>query len=239
MSATRAAWRHARSTAQRAVGAKSRGVLEDERSRPSDGPRAASAAATAAGSTPGASIDAAARSRGTEGRAAAVLGGEAKAALLLGRQRGRRLDGARSGARARAWTTAPGAVGCEQVRADLVDARPFGGVPAGVAGVRRGRGDAAVDGSVMARGYRARLGAMARSTPGRGDAPWKRKNPGDDLFSRKAALSVSSALESLTSVFGMGTGMASPLESPGFVASGRVRQRAARIRLGSRRGAED
>ena len=50
----------------------------------------------------------------------------------------------------------------------------------------------------------------------------KRKNPGDDLFSRKAALSVSSALESLTSVFGMGTGMASPLESPGFVASGRV-----------------
>ena len=43
---------------------------------------------------------------------------------------------------------------------------------------------------------------------------WKRKNPGDDLFSRKAALSVSSALESLTSVFGMGTGMASPLASP-------------------------
>jgi hypothetical protein len=43
----------------------------------------------------------------------------------------------------------------------------------------------------------------------------KRKNPGDDLCSRKAALSVSSALESLTSVFGMGTGVASPLESPG------------------------
>ena len=52
--------------------------------------------------------------------------------------------------------------------------------------------------------------------------PRTRKNPGDDLFSRKAALSVSSALESLTSVFGMGTGVASPLESPGFVASGRV-----------------
>ena len=48
----------------------------------------------------------------------------------------------------------------------------------------------------------------------------KRKNPGDDLFSRKAALSVSSALESLTSVFGMGTGMASPLVPPGFRASG-------------------
>jgi hypothetical protein len=51
--------------------------------------------------------------------------------------------------------------------------------------------------------------------------PRKRKNPGDDLFSRKAALSVSSALESLTSVFGMGTGVASPLESPGLYASGR------------------
>ncbi len=45
-------------------------------------------------------------------------------------------------------------------------------------------------------------------------------NPGDDLFSRKAALSVSSALESLTTVFGMGTGVASPLESPGLCASG-------------------
>ena len=49
----------------------------------------------------------------------------------------------------------------------------------------------------------------------------KCNNPGDDLFSRKAALSVSSALESLTSVFGMGTGVASPLESPGLCASGR------------------
>ena len=48
-----------------------------------------------------------------------------------------------------------------------------------------------------------------------GIVPQERKNPGDDLFSRKAALSVSSALESLTSVFGMGTGVASPLESPG------------------------
>ena len=55
---------------------------------------------------------------------------------------------------------------------------------------------------------------------GRRNVPRERKNPGDDLFSRKAALSVSSALESLTSVFGMGTGMASPPVSPGFVASG-------------------
>ena len=47
------------------------------------------------------------------------------------------------------------------------------------------------------------------------DLARKAQDPGDDLFSRKAALSVSSALESLTSVFGMGTGMASPLASPG------------------------
>jgi hypothetical protein len=60
-------------------------------------------------------------------------------------------------------------------------------------------------------------GRCRRTTDG---DPRKRKNPGDDLFSRKAALSVSSALESLTSVFGMGTGMASPPVSPGFVASG-------------------
>ena len=55
----------------------------------------------------------------------------------------------------------------------------------------------------------------------RSNLPRERKNPGDDLFSRKAALSVSSALESLTAVFGMGTGVASPLESPGLYASGR------------------
>src|SRR6185436_4528691 len=62
-------------------------------------------------------------------------------------------------------------------------------------------------------GYR-RPSRRSRSGTADGD-PRKRKNPGDDLFSRKAALSVSSALESLTSVFGMGTGVASPLESPG------------------------
>jgi hypothetical protein len=41
--------------------------------------------------------------------------------------------------------------------------------------------------------------------------------PGDDLFSQEVAPRVSSALESLTSVFGMGTGGASPLASPGQV----------------------
>src|SRR4051794_15241772 len=67
----------------------------------------------------------------------------------------------------------------------------------------------------------------------------ERKNPGDDLFSRKAALSVSSALESLTSVFGMGTGMASPLESPGFVASGRVGSGTQQVRDRTRRAPEE
>ena len=70
--------------------------------------------------------------------------------------------------------------------------------------------------------HRTRRIASRNDAERSSDAARKRKNPGDDLFSRKAALSVSSALESLTSVFGMGTGMASPLESPGFVASGRV-----------------
>src|SRR4029450_4944491 len=54
------------------------------------------------------------------------------------------------------------------------------------------------------------------ATPGVAHDPGNANKPGDDLFSRKAALSVSSALESLTAVFGMGTGVASPLESPGF-----------------------
>ena len=80
----------------------------------------------------------------------------------------------------------------------------------------------------------ARIPSAVQSAPaavGSGAAPCsagsppalrlKCNNPGDDLFSRKAALSVSSALESLTSVFGMGTGVASPLESPGLYASGR------------------
>ena len=42
------------------------------------------------------------------------------------------------------------------------------------------------------------------------------KYPGDDLFSQGVAPRVSSALESLTSVFGMGTGGSSPLASPGY-----------------------
>jgi hypothetical protein len=40
--------------------------------------------------------------------------------------------------------------------------------------------------------------------------------PGDDLLSRAAASAVPSALEGLTSVFGMGTGVAPPVRSPGI-----------------------
>ena len=41
------------------------------------------------------------------------------------------------------------------------------------------------------------------------------KNPGDDLLSQGLASQVPSALKSLTSVFGMGTGVASSPSSPG------------------------
>jgi hypothetical protein len=40
-------------------------------------------------------------------------------------------------------------------------------------------------------------------------------NPGDDLLSHAVAHAVPSALEGLTSVFGMGTGVSPPLWSPG------------------------
>ena len=44
--------------------------------------------------------------------------------------------------------------------------------------------------------------------------------PGDDLFSHSVARAVSSALGRLTSVFGMGTGGAAPLEPPGSISTG-------------------
>ena len=48
-----------------------------------------------------------------------------------------------------------------------------------------------------------------------GSAALEDEHPGDDLFSQGVAPRVSSALESLTAVFGMGTGVTSPLASPG------------------------
>ena len=44
----------------------------------------------------------------------------------------------------------------------------------------------------------------------------KIKKPGNDLLSHPAAQAVPSARAGLTSVFGMGTGVAPPLKSPGF-----------------------
>ena len=46
--------------------------------------------------------------------------------------------------------------------------------------------------------------------------------PGGDLFSHSVARAVSSALGRLTSVFGMGTGGAAPLEPPGSISIGQV-----------------
>ena len=46
--------------------------------------------------------------------------------------------------------------------------------------------------------------------------------PGGDLFSHSVARAVSSALGRLTSVFGMGTGGAAPLEPPGSISTGQV-----------------
>ena len=43
-----------------------------------------------------------------------------------------------------------------------------------------------------------------------------KKKPGNDLLSHTAAHAVPSARTGLTSVFGMGTGVAPPLKSPGF-----------------------
>ncbi len=44
-----------------------------------------------------------------------------------------------------------------------------------------------------------------------------KKEPGNDLLSHTAAHAVPSARTGLTSVFGMGTGVAPPLKSPGFI----------------------
>ena len=104
-----------------------------------------------------------------------------------------------------------------------VTGRPGVHRPAGTAvGRVRDCGSSAVIAPRIAGTRLDRAGEASAATT---DVPRERKNPGDDLFSRKAALSVSSALESLTSVFGMGTGVASPLESPGSFASGSFRQR--------------
>ena len=167
---------------------------------------------------------AAAAAGGLERRARDVVGGQAQPALLLGGQRGRRRDRA-AAVLAGGRRAAPGAVGGSEVRADAAERarRASGDRRPG----RRWRGlrDVRSTAVMRAKDSRARPTGPATAIGGDAIAARERKNPGDDLFSRKAALSVSSALESLTSVFGMGTGVASPLESPGSFASGSFRQR--------------
>ena len=46
--------------------------------------------------------------------------------------------------------------------------------------------------------------------------PWAIQKPGNDLLSHTLTGTVSSVLEGLTSVFGMGTGVAPPERSPGM-----------------------
>jgi hypothetical protein len=47
------------------------------------------------------------------------------------------------------------------------------------------------------------------------ELPRMKKSPGNVLLSHQVALTVPSALEGLTAVFGMGTGVAPPPRSPG------------------------
>ena len=53
----------------------------------------------------------------------------------------------------------------------------------------------------------------AKKCPSKSLRILKGKRPGDDLLSHRVV--VSSALEGLTTVFGMGTGVTPPLKSPG------------------------
>ena len=147
------------------------------------------------------------------GRALHVVSDEAQAALFFWSQLDRRRDRRASVVAIRPGAT-PVSIDRGEIRAQRREraSSAFGGP--GLHGQRRRW--QALGGAHGGKDSRAlcRVGTTSA-------APLReRKNPGDDLFSRKAALSVSSALESLTSVFGMGTGVASPLESPGFIASG-------------------
>ena len=170
--------------------------------------------------------------RGAIRRAVDVVRDEAQAPLLLDGQRHRWGD-RQATVFAHGGRAAPGPLEGPEVWAQRGQRSPRPGVPfsrlQGGTGSRQvlDRAHPPKDSRRPADGARIRARAA-----GMGSTHWPRtrKNPGDDLFSRKAALSVSSALESLTSVFGMGTGVASPLESPGFSASGWFRQRLERSR---------
>ena len=188
-------------------------VVEDERARARERARPMREVAAARASSIASGRRRGRRPRGTSRSRCARRSGTAGAAS----RRRATAGGATAAQRcSRAASSPPGAVGGQR---DTGRRRRS-------PGSARRPGRRVVRGCVIEtdRGHRARIArGSSRDWPDPmwSGAPRKRKNPGDDLFSRKAALSVSSALESLTSVFGMGTGVASPLESPGSLASGR------------------
>ena len=70
-----------------------------------------------------------------------------------------------------------------------------------------------------------RLGDRAKRKAHAWYHAWASEEPGNALLSHSLAAAVSSALEGLTSVFGMGTGVAPPAWSPGICAWGHVYQK--------------
>ena len=176
--------------------------------------RAGSCARSGAAGRRGRDRTAARLGRRHERRARDVVGGQAQRRCFSAASGRRRCDrGAAVFARGRC--APPGAVRGQEIGADH---RAWADRMRGRARHRIGRLRHPGPGTCAPRRSSAK-DSRGRRTDGRDGVrvrcPLETQNPGDDLFSRKAALSVSSALESLTSVFGMGTGVASPLESPG------------------------
>src|SRR5688500_20179286 len=66
------------------------------------------------------------------------------------------------------------------------------------------------------------LASTEKETPGSSNGPGRQIYPGNDLLSHAVTSAVPSALEGLTSVFGMGTGVAPPVKSPGNETKRRV-----------------
>ena len=116
-------------------------------------------------------------------------------------------------ARGRSWR------GCEQYGPLILLLLVFSGATRYIVGPLFGLVNA-----LLPRGRCARSSSR-RPRPGRSETdegPGSRdpgpswKNPGGDLLSRAATSTVPSALEGLTSVFGMGTGVAPPVRPPGI-----------------------
>ena len=98
--------------------------------------------------------------------------------------------------------------------------RPEAGAPRRTCGSRRERGRVSRRSRVAlpAGGRRSEhtpTGTTGASTGLEAGVHCGIESPGDDLLSHSAAAAVPSALEDFTTVFGMGTGVAPPLGSPG------------------------